>query len=251
MADQRGVPATRLAGLEKFAGEVFANSQGKYTLDDYDYFDDTSLFSTAAFQVASNGIPVQQIGIFNAAVGTNSSAQGFPATYNQGIMSYAETNLQRGQAGGKFPQNQAYVAVAGGFDVYCLPAGTSGGTLVSQGGIPIPDASDLFQIISSLTWQWNVGGNQSPTLFYEPIKAWPTGFGIFGIGAAGTTQAAANGGPVSAMRKFAFPLMFPPNTAAELLVSVRRQVTDLVSLNNGSYVCVAMHLRGYMLSKVR
>jgi len=252
MADQRGVPATRLAGLEKFAGEVFANSQGKYTLDDYDYFDDTSLFSTAAFTVTGNGLAVQQVGIFNAAVGTNSTAQGFPATYNQGITSYAETNLQRGQAGGKFPQNQAYVAVAGGFDVYCIPTTTAGGTTYQQaGGIPIPDASDLFQIISSLTWQWNVGGNQSPTLFYEPVKAWPTGFGIFGIGAAGTTQAAANGGPVSAMRKFAFPLMFPPNTAAELLLSVRRPVTDLVSLNNGSLVCVAMHLRGYMLSKVR
>lgn len=250
MADQRGVPATRLAGLEKFAGEVFANSQGKYTLDDYDYFDDTSLFSTAAFQVTGNGLAVQQIGIFNAAVGTNSSAQGFPTTYNQGIMTYAETNLQRGQAGGKFPQNQAYVAVAGGFDVYCIPADT-GTTLQSLGGIPVPDASDLFQIISSLTWQWNVGGNQSPTLFYEPVKAWPTGFGIFGIGAAGTTQAAANGGPVSAMRKFAFPLMFPPNTAAELLLSVRRPVTNLQSLNNNSLVCVAMHLRGYMLSKVR
>lgn len=251
MADQRGVPATRLAGLEKFAGEVFANSQGKYTLDDYDYFDDTSLFSTAAFTVSSNQLSVQQVGIFNAAVGTNSSAQGFPTTYNQGIMTYAETNLQRGQAGGKFPQNQAYVAVAGGFEIYCVPAATSGGTLVSTGGIPVPDASDLFQIASSLTWQWNVGGNQSPTLFYEPVKAWPTGFGIFGIGAAGTTQAASNGGPVSAMRKFAFPLMFPPNTAAELLLSVRRPVTDLVSLNNGSLVCVAMHLRGYMLSKVR
>lgn len=253
MADQRGVPATRLAGLEKFAGEVFANSQGKYTLDDYDYFDDTSLFSTAAFVVQGNGLAVTQVGIFNAAVGTNSSAQGFPAApaFNNGIMTYAETNLQRGQAGGKFPQNQAYVAVAGGFDVYCLPTSTNNGAYVSQGGIPIPDASDLFQIISSLTWQWNVGGNQSPTLFYEPIKAWPTGFGIFGIGAAGTTQAAANGGPVSAMRKFAFPLMFPPNTAAELLLSVRRPVTDLVSLNNGSLVLVGMHLRGYMLSKVR
>ena len=247
----RGVPATRLAGLEKFAGEVFANSQGKYTLDDYDYFDDTSLFSTAAFTVQSSGIQQQQIGIFNAAVGTASSAQGFPNTYNNGITTYAETNLQRGQAGGKFPQNQAYVAVAGGMDVYCIPPGLAPAAWASQGGIPIPDASDLFQIVSSITWQWNVGGNQSPTLFYEPLKAWPTGFGVFGIGAAGTTQAAANGGPVSAMRKFAFPLMFPPNTAAELLLSVRRNCSDFVSLNNGTLVCVAMHLRGYMLSKVR
>ena len=252
-ADTRGVPATRLAGLEKFAGEVFANSQGKYTLDDYDYFDDTSLFSTGAFTVTGNGLAVQQIGIFNAAVGTNATAQGFPATFNtNGIMTYAETNLQRGQAGGKFPQNQAYVAVAGGFDLYCVPTTTSGGTTYQQqGGIPVPNASDAFQIISSLTWQWNVGGNQSPTLFYEPIKAWPTGFGLFGIGATGTTQAVQNGGPVSAMRKFAFPLMFPPNTAAELLLSIRRPVTDLISLNNGSLVLCAMHLRGYMLSKVR
>ena len=166
-------------------------------------------------------------------------------------MTYAETNLQSGQANGKFPQNQAYVAVAGGFDIYYLPAGLAANTLVSQGGVPVPDASDAYQIVSSVTWSWNVGGNQSPTLFYEPVKAWPNGFGIFGIGAAGTTQAVANGGPVSAMRKFAFPLMFPPNTAASLKLSVSRPVTDLISVADGSYVCIAMHLRGYMLSKVR
>lgn len=248
MADSalQGKPATQLSGLRDYAGEVFSNSQGKYTLDDYDYLDDTSLFSTAAFTTATNGLGLGQQILYTQPFGAT-GGQGFPAIYP---MSLAETNLQTGQQGGKFPQNQAYAGIAGGFDIYCIPTNTAG-AFVSNGGINIPDASDLFQIASSITWQWNVGGLQSPTLVYEPIKAWPCGFGTFGIGAVGTVQAASNGGPVSTMRKFAFPLMFPPNTAAQLTVAVRRLVTDLVSLNNGSLVLVAMHMRGYMLSKVR
>lgn len=253
MADSalQGKPATQLSGLRDFAGEVFSNSQGKYTLDDYDYLDDTSLFSTACFTTANNGLATGQQILYTAPFG-GTGGQGFPAGYP---MSLAETNLQTGQAGGKFPQNQAYAGIAGGFDIYCIPAGQAPGVFPtgynSTGGINIPDASDLFQIASSVTWQWNVGGLQSPTLVYEPLKAWPCGFGTFGIGAVGTVQAASNGGPVSTMRKFAFPLMFPPNTAAQLTVAVRRAVTNLVSLNNGSLVLVAMHMRGYMLSKVR
>ena len=247
MADQtQGVPATKLAGLERFAGEVFANSQGKYTLDDYNYFDDTSLFSSAAFTVAANGLAVQDFSIFQTPYGQR--GQGYPAPLN---LTLADTNLQKGQANGKFPSNQSYVGVAGGFSIYCIPMGVDGVTLQSTGGIPIPDASDAWQIAQSITWTWNVGGNQSPTLNYEPILAWPSGFGIFGIGAAGSTQAVSNGGPVSQMRKFAFPLMFPPEVSADLNLAVRKPVSNLVSLNNGSLVIVAMHQRGYMLSKVR
>lgn len=244
MAEQR-IPATKLAGLERFAGEVFANSQGVYTLDDYDYFDDTSLFSTAAFTTVNNGLAAgQQIDLFESPVGS-SQGQGFTRQ-----LTYAETNLQRGQAGGKFPQNQAYAAVAGGFNVYYLPVDQDGNA-VQTGGVPIANDADLLQVLQSITWLWNVGGNQSPTLYYEPIVAWPAGFGMFGTGAAGTFQAGSNGGPVSLMRKFSFPLMFPPNTAAQLQIAVRRPITNLVSVPNGSLICVAMHLRGYMLSKVR
>lgn len=245
MENEKGTRATRLSGLERFAGQVFANSQGVYSLDDYDYFDDTSLFSTAAFTVVGNGVNVgQQIDLFEAPVGS-ANGQGFNRQ-----LTYAETNLQRGQAGGKFPQNQAYAAVAGGFNVYMLPVDEEGNE-VQTGGVPIPNDADLLQILQSITWLWNVGGNQSPTLFYEPLVAWPSGFGMFGTGAAGTFQAGSNGGPVSTMRKFSFPLMFPPNTAAQLQVAVRRQISNLVSVPNGTKVCVAMHLRGYMLSKVR
>lgn len=249
----RGTAATKMAGLTQFAGEVFSNSQGKYTLDDYDYFDDTSLFSTAAFTVIAGAAAVGNTLTANASQDLfvqpvrSQGGQGFPATYQYG---YAETNLQRGQANAKFPQNQSYVGVAGGFEVYIIPADDAG-VLVSAGGVPTPNASDLFQILSSITWSWNVGGNQSPTIFYEPIKAWPNGFGVFGIGAAGTTQAATNGGPMSCMRRFAFPLMFPPNTAAQLTLNVSRNPSNFISLNANSLVCVAMHLHGYMLSKVR
>jgi hypothetical protein len=246
MADH-AVSATRLAGLERFAGEVFANSQGVYALDDYDYLDDTSLFSTAAFTVASLGVAAgQAVDLFDTPVGTN-GGQGFAANRQ---LTYAETNLQRGQAGGKFPQNQAYAAIAGGFSVYQLPVNADGDA-VQTGGIPIANDADLAQIVNSICWSWNVGGNQSPTLYYEPLVAWPCGFGIFGVGSAGAFAAGSNGGPFSTMRKFSFPLMFPPNTAAQLTLTVRRPITNLASVNNDARICVAMHLRGYMISKVR
>ncbi len=244
---EHAVAATRLQGLERFAGEVFANSQGVYALDDYDYLDDTSLFSTAAFTVAGLGVAAgQAVDLFDTPVGTN-GGQGFAAPRQ---LTYAETNLQRGQAGGKFPQNQAYAAIAGGFNIYQLPVDGAAAE-VQTGGIPIANDADLAQIVNSICWSWNVGGNQSPTLYYEPLVAWPCGFGIWGSGAAGTFQAGSNGGPSSLMRKFSFPLMFPPNTAAQLTLTVRRPITNLVSVANGSRICVAMHLRGYMISKVR
>lgn len=246
-------PATKLQGLERFAGQVFSNSQGKYTLDDYDYYDDTSLISTCAFTVLNGGLlpgRTNSFALFQTPEGL--TGQGFPAGYQ---LTLAETNLQKGQAGGKFPQNQAYVAVAGGFDVYCLP-NSAGSAVTTQycGGISLPSASDISQVINSVTWNWNVGGRQSALLEYEPIKAWPTGFGVYGLNATGSTAngagAFANGGPVSSMRKFSFPLMFPPNQAADLTVSVQREICDL-TLAEGSLICIAMHLRGYMISKVR
>lgn len=248
MATQGKTPATALAGLERFAGQVFENSQGKYTLDEYAYFDDLSLFSTAFFQVNANNAIVAgtQQDLFITPFGQ--VGQGFAAGITgNAALSLAETNLQVGQAGGKFQQNQSYVAVAGGFRVYCLPVDNQGAP-VQQGGVNVPSATDLAQITGSATWSWNVGGLQSPTLVYEPIEMWPTGTGIFGIGAAGSTQALANGGPVSTMRKFAFPLMFPPNIAAQCKLTFSRGCTNL-QLGAGSWIAVAFHLRGYTLTK--
>lgn len=251
MADNQvpQVPKARgseLAGLERFANQVFGNSQGTYTLDDFQYLDDTPLFSAAAFQVV-NGTIAGDFTLFSTPEG--SPGQGWPvATFSQ--LSMAETNLQQGQANGKFPQNQAYVGIAGGFDVYMIPADRNG-ALTQLGGINIPDPSDLHQILSGITWSWNIGGRQSPTIEYEPIKAWPTGFGVYTSGAAGTSQASANGGPLSSMRKFPFPLMFPPNIAASLKIRVNRAPSALVSIPNNSLIVVAAHLRGYMLTMVK
>lgn len=246
--ERQGVPASRLAGLEKFAGQVFSNSQGKYTLDDFEYFDDTPLMSTGCLTVDANNriVAGTQIDLFSVPQG-GQAGQGYPAAY--GNFTYADTNLQKGQAQGKFPANQSYIAIGGGFDVYCRPVDGNGNAIL-QGGVPVPSANDLFQIINSVTWNWNVGGTQSPTIFYEPLKMWPSGAGVWGIGAVGTVQAAANGGPLSQPRKFPFPLMFPPQIAATLNLTVSRTITDL-TLPANSLVFIAMHLRGYMLSKVR
>ena len=255
MADaSKKTPATALAGLEKFAGQVFENSQGKYTLDDYVYADDLSLFSTAFFQIgAIAAAPLAIVGgsqqdLFITPFGQ--AGQGFVAgTTTNATLSLAETNLQSTQAGGKMGANQTYVGIAGGFRVYCFPRNVGNTAFVQQGGVPVPSANDLNQIVSSCVWQWNVGGLQSPTLVYEPIEMWPIGAGVTGIGAVGAVQAMSNGGPVSTMRKFAFPLMFPPNIGAQLKISFARGVTDIESLNNLSVIAVAMHLRGYTLSK--
>jgi len=243
---QKKMRGSELTGLERFADQVFSNSQGVYTLDDFEYLDDTPLFSAAAFTV-TNGTIGGDFTLFSTPEGT--SGQGWPiATFPQ--LTVAETNLQGGQQGGKFPANQSYVGIAGGFDVYCIPADRTG-ALTQLGGIQIPDPSDLHQILSGITWSWNIGGRQSPTIEYEPIKAWPTGFGVWTSGAAGTAQASANGGPLSQMRKFPFPLMFPPQIAASLKVRVNRAPSNFVALPNGSLVVVSCHLRGYMLTKVK
>ena len=246
---EKEVPRARgseLAGLERFANQVFSNSQGAYTLDEFEYLDDTPLFSSAAFTVTGGTIG-GDFTLFSTPEG--SSGQGWPlANFPQ--LTVAETNLQNGQSQGKFPQNQAYIGIAGGFDVYMIPADNAG-NLTQLGGIPVTDPADLHQILSGITWSWNIGGRQSPTIEYEPIKAWPTGFGVYTSGAAGVAQASANGGPVSQMRKFPFPLMFPPNIAATLKIRVNRGPSNFNSIPNGSLVIVACHLRGYMLTKVK
>jgi hypothetical protein len=253
MANPVNKPATSLQGLERFGGQVFENSQGKYTLDEFMYVDDLSLFSTAFFTTtAANAIPVgSSQDLFVTPFGQ--AGQGFVPALGVGptgnaALQLSETNVQNGQAGAKFQQNQSYIAVAGGFEVYCIPANAQG-IFVQTGGIPIPGAPDLFQIVSSATWSWNVGGLQSPTLVYEPIRMWPIGAGITGIGAAGAVNAMSNGGPVSTMRKFALPLMFPPNIAAQCRLTFSRGVTNIASLNAGSVIAIAFHLRGYTLTK--
>lgn len=50
--------ASRARGLEKFAAQVFAESQGRYALEEYVYFEDTSLFTTATFDVGRGGFAI-------------------------------------------------------------------------------------------------------------------------------------------------------------------------------------------------
>jgi len=244
------IRATQLTGLEKFAGVVFEGAQGKYTLDEYSYFDDTSLFSTAGFGATGAIAAGTEQPLFNAPVGA--IGQGIAAA-----MTLADTNLERGWDGGKAPANQAYVATQGGFEVFCWNNLVPGTPVV----FPFELASDLHQVLASATWSWNVGGEASPRLRYEPIIEWPIGAGITGTGVTVGVQAAAvpeqnnglsNGGPVSKMRKFTFPLFFPPNVAVDCRVRFARLCT-LTGTNTAlatTQIRVAMHLRGYKLSKL-
>lgn len=250
------IRATELAGLEAYANQVFEGSQGNYTLDDFEYMDDTSLFSQGCFTVVNGGavdgltlLAGTEIDLFTTPAGQQ-SGQGWPAALKP-TFTLAETNLQKGFSGGKAPANQAYSAVALGFNVYCIPSDEAGTAWTQRGGIPVPSANDLHQIVNSICWTWNVGGSQSPTIQYEPLVAWPAGFGITGIGAVGAVQAMANGGAGSSMRKIPFPLMFPPMIAAEFKLTVRRAPTNFESLAAGTLVVVSAHMRGYMVSKVR
>ena len=253
----QGIPATHLAGLEAFSGKVFSGAQGDFTLDNYSYFDDTSLFSTAFFPIASNAIAAgSTFNMFSVANGQRDTVLGRNLTT-------AETNLQGGMAGGKFPANQAYVALAGGFEVYLLSAGTAGA--IGQVASQVPDAGLLHQIVSNISWTWNVGGVANPTILYEPIKLWPLGTGISGVSALDTqgftavptAQSQPQGltnGSKSMMRKFAFPLFFPPQVAVNNTLTVGRTIATggaATACPSGTFVCVAFHLRGYMLSQIR
>ena len=248
------IRATELAGLEKFAGTVFEGAQGKYTLDEYAYFDDTSLFSTCSFDFVSvSGATIAsgaEAQLFSVPVG--GTGQGFGTT----VLTLAETNMERGWDGGKAPQNMAYVAVAGGFEVYV----SSNGTLVEM----YPSASDLHQILNSVYWTWNVGGDANPRLNYDIIKCWPIGAGPninfatpgYVVTTPDTTpwEVASNGGPVSTMRKFTFPLFFPPNVSVDCRVKFARAVTlvtqNYLALTSSSDLRIAFHLRGYKLSRI-
>jgi hypothetical protein len=272
--NENKIPATSLAGLEKFAGVVFEGSQGKYMLDEFAYFDDTSLFSTGSFPCSVAGgalvagvIPQgSEVGLFTTPVGA--IGQGFATPLTE-----AETNLERGAQGGKFPANIAYVALAGGFNIYMAqPAGAAGLLL------PVDNPNAMFQIASNFVWSWNVGGESSARLRYEPLKLWPCAAGVASGGVNSTlidTAAAgppivitnvasrflglSNGGPASTMRKFAFPLFFPPNVAVDCRITAARMLDFAVIagvfaagqglLLSAGDVRIAMHLRGYKLSR--
>lgn len=250
------IRATQLAGLEKFAGVVFEGVQGKYCLDEYAYFDDTSLFSTASFLPAAAAIAANtEQPLFNTPVGA--TGQGFP-----GNLTRMDTNLERGWQGGKAPQNQAYVATAGGFEIYLWD---NTAALANNQMLPMELDTDIHQVAASVVWTWNVGGEASPRLNYEPIINWPVGSGISAIGATGAVRDGAgvangpnlyasmsNGGPDSVMRKFTFPLFFPPNIAVDCRVrfAVPVTLTGVIAVVATSRVQIAMHLRGYKLSKL-
>lgn len=265
------IRATQLAGLEKFAGTVFEGAQGKYTLDEYAYFDDTSLFSTASFEIATLTVAANsEQQLFYTPVG--GTGQGFSTAIAAGssstTLTLADTNLERGWDGGKAPANMAYVAVAGGFEVYCV-TGTDGFTRPFN-------AQNLFQIVSNFYWTWNVGGDANPRLTYEPIISWPIGAGIGVTSGAHSMRAASavptmsevasNGGPNSIMRKFTFPLFFPPNVGVDCRIRSTRacilsdstigtaagqthQGNALATYTDGE-VRIAFHLRGYKLSRI-
>ncbi len=252
------IRATQLSGLEKFAGAVFEGAQGKYTLDEYAYFDDTSLFSTANFDLTTLDLAANdEFQLFYTPVG--GTGQGFSnaiaAASSSTTLTLADTNLERGWDGGKAPQNMAYVAVAGGFEVYGVDS--SGFTR------PITNSADMFAITNSIFWTWNVGGDANPRLSYEPITAWPIGSGINAQSTSpaygATAEAGAvmefcsNGGPVSTMRKFTFPLFFPPNVGVDCRVKCVRAITlrdGTVAPLTGGNIRVAFHLRGYKLSRI-
>lgn len=240
------IPATSLAGLEKFAGTVFDGSQGKYTLDEYAYFDDTSLFSTANFAAGAAIAAGVEQPLFTSPVGA--IGQGYAAA-----LTAADTNLERGADGGKFPANLAYVALAGGFYVYRVNA--------AGDRLPVDDPGDIFQITSNMVWSWNVGGESSPRLNYEPLRLWPSAVGVYSGGVAAqlplvpgatpvTYPGLSNGGPVSTMRKFAFPLFFPPNVAVDCRVTNARQINFIGALAGAGAVRVCFQLRGYKLSRI-
>lgn len=264
------IRATQLAGLEKFAGTVFEGAQGKFTLDEYAYFDDTSLFSTASFDIATLTVAANsEQQLFYTPVG--GTGQGFStavaAASSSTVLTLADTNLERGWDGGKAPANMAYVAVAGGFEIYA----------VTSAGLTRPfNAQNLFQIASNFYWTWNVGGDANPRLTYEPLISWPIGAGISvtsganGMIPASATQTmsevASNGGPNSVMRKFTFPLFFPPNIGVDCRVRSTRACTlsdtalgaangqthqgnALAAYTNGD-LRIAFHLRGYKLSRI-
>lgn len=247
------IPATSLAGLEKFAGACFEGAQGKYVLDEFAYFDDTSLFSTVALTDTAGVIPAgQEYSLFTAPVGTN--GQGFPAGIN---LTLADTNLPKGWEGGKPPANQAYVALAGGFEVYYCSSKTAAGQYYM-----INQAADLHQILSNVTWSWNVGGDASPRIRYEPIKLWPCGCGVAGVSTTSAldtavairndagAQGLSNGGVMASMRKFAFPLFFPPNVAVDCRLTVQKAINIGSTLVAAGQVRIAFNLRGYKLSRI-
>ena len=251
--DGQQIPAVSLAGLEKFAGKVFEGAQGKYTLDEFSYYDDTSLFSTCQFTTASGVVAAgAEQSLFSTPVG--STGQGIQAVTTDTALTNAETNWERGAQGGKLPANIAYVAVAGGFDIFLATSATV--PLL----IPLELPNDLEKASSNLVWSWNVGGDASPRLRYEPLKLWPVDFGIYSAGTQRLSSSAVtpgwsgiqNGGPLAKMRRFAFPLFFPPHVAVDCRVTAAKAFTLMGTLGAGTSagLRVAFHLRGYKLSRI-
>lgn len=219
--DPRNDPlcATKLAGLTQFAGEVFYGPRGTYTLDEYRYFDDTPFYSTVRVKpTIIEGKKFLKKGtvfeLFDRPSGDIINDDDGNVIYG---VSSAETNLQRGMAGGKFPANQAYVALAASCDVYSVKSGRRK---------PLSE-DDKFNIGYVAIPTFNVGGNQSPLMIYQPIKSM------------------IHDGE---MHKFAFPLMYPPNICASYNITIQEDVEVEFDIDE---VAIMVTFAGYTLSKVR
>lgn len=207
------IVAWDLPGLEKYKGVVLDGPQGKFMLDEYALYDRLPLYSSVDFAVdiEKQKLSACEKTLFYTHVdqfvnGNNDS---------DGRILISQTNLQSGQAHGRFPQNCGFIATDLHFRLFSFD---------EFGSMLKISKEDKHQIKNLITWSFNIGGRNAPKLMYGPI------------------------GEFLKKREPIEMLMFPPNNAVEFNVNS----PDIFGLeDNVDRVRVMAWMNGYTLAKVR
>jgi hypothetical protein len=221
--------------LREFSALPLSVAGKTIALGDLVYASQEDRWTTSGIAISSNAIAANsKVRFFQNNIGE--AGQGFTA-----VATETETNNENGA---RFQGNEVYVSVGVGFQLYT----TSG--VDSLAYVPFTNAADVQKIADGLYWTHKVGAG--PERKIGSVAQFPYGAGVYGIGTVQPSSAvtgsvlltsgAQNGGPNVPMRKFAMPMVFPPNIEVVLNLACG---TSIASLTATGALAIRSYMRGY------
>lgn len=219
--------------LRDFAQLPLSVAGKTIALGDLVYASQEDRWSTSGFAITTTAIAANSKQRFFQ-INIGEAGQGFTVAATE-----SETNNENGA---RFQGNEVYIATGCGFDFYS----TSG--LSSLQAVPISNADDVTELAKQFYWTHKVGAG--PERKIGSLDQWPYGGGVYSASAVQQTTAAAtvlsqavsNGGPNCPIRKFAMPMVFPPNIEVVLNLAIGTSVSGLVTTGA---IAIRSYMRGY------
>lgn len=212
--------------LRDFAALPLSVAGKTIALGDLVYASQEDRWSTCGFPIVSTAIAANsKQRIFQNNIGE--VGQGFTVAATE-----TETNNENGS---RFQGNEVYVATGLGYQFYST---TGANSLLNT---PIAEIADVLKLADGLYWTHKVGAG--PERKIGSLSQFPYGAGVYAPGIlSGNDAGAQNGGPNVPMRKFAMPMVFPPNIEVVLNVACGTAVDALTATG---LIAVRAYLRGY------